>query len=383
MVELLQQRTQPTTLYKVRAHINIDGNEEADYLAKQGLLLEHRKAKHSYEHAHATPFYFQKDDWPSKMDVPDKGPVRNLEKQIKKYDRENNLENMALQTPNICKWTDNEDIDNELSNEFWENPAITDKQKSCLIKFRTGTYMGHARKQMIFGRERFPSITCPICTSQQPDTWLHVLLTCQQQHIHSLRVKRHNKAVWEIRKLLVSSEKSRCFILMNAGTFNDKPLENTVPNWLLPCTCGAQRCHCNSRFRPDILCVKGLPYQNDPPTGIDPNLTIQFIEFTYCNDRFSPETLEAKNNKYNPLIASIIAKGWKVDPLIVITSGARATTHIPSMKLLVDNFNIPMTTIKNTFKNINAIAIQYAMSILLHKRRIENHQPLPVTLDPP
>ena len=97
------------------------------------------------------------------------------------------------------------------------------------------------------------------------DTWLHVLLTCKQQHIHSLHVKRHNKAVWEIRKLLISSEKSRCYILMNVGSFNNAPQENTVPNWLLPCTCGTQRCHFNSRFRPDILCVKGLPYQNDPP----------------------------------------------------------------------------------------------------------------------
>ena len=30
IVELLQQRTQPTTLYKVRAHANIEGNEKAD-----------------------------------------------------------------------------------------------------------------------------------------------------------------------------------------------------------------------------------------------------------------------------------------------------------------------------------------------------------------
>jgi hypothetical protein len=44
---------------------------------------------------------------------------------------------------------------------------------------------------------------------------------------------------------------------------------------------------------------------------------------------------------------------------------------------------IPMVTIKNTFKKINTIAIQYAMSILLHKRRLENHQPLPQNLDPP
>ena len=143
-----------------------------------------------------------------------------------------------------------------------------------------------------------------------------------------------------------------------------------------------QRCHCNSRFRPDILCIKGLPYQNDPPTDIDPNFTIQFIEFTYYNDKFSPETLEAKNNKYGQLIANIVARGWKVDPLIVITAGARATTHIPSMESLKTHFKIPMPIIKNTFKNINTIAIQYAMSILLHKRRIENHQPIPQTLDP-
>jgi hypothetical protein len=170
---------------------------------------------------------------------------------------------------------------------------------------------------------------------------------------------------------------------MNAGTFNNNPQENTVPNWLLPCTCNTQRCHCNARFRPDILCVKGLPYQNDPPIDIDPNLTIQFIEFTYCNDRFSPEAIEAKNNKYKPLIDSIASRGWKIEPLIVITAGARATAHIPSMKILEENLKIPMVTFKNTFKNINTIAIQYAMSILLHKRRIENHQPLPQNLDPP
>jgi hypothetical protein len=147
----------------------------------------------------------------------------------------------------------NADIDKDFSNEFWENPEVTDKKKSCLIKFRTSTYMGNARKQLFFGRQTYPSITCPICNSYELDTWLHVLLNCKQQHIHSLHVKRHNKAVWKIRKLLVSSEKSRCYILMNVGTFNNTPQENTVPNWLLPCTCGTQRCHCNSIFRPDYV----------------------------------------------------------------------------------------------------------------------------------
>jgi hypothetical protein len=268
MVKILQTRTQPITLYKVRAHVNIDGNEKADKLAKEGLELEHRIASHSHEHAHATPYYYQKDVWASMEEVPDKGPVRFLEKQIKKYDRETNLAVMATQTPNTRKWTKNTYIDNELSNDFWANPAITDKQKSCLIKFRTGTYMGNARKQLFFGHQRYPTITCPICNTHEPDTWLHVLLKCKHQHIHSLRVKRHNKAVGEVRKLLISLEKSRCFTLMNAGTFNNNPQENTVPNWLLPCTCNTHKCHCHARFRPDILCVKGLPYHNVPPPVI-------------------------------------------------------------------------------------------------------------------
>ena len=82
MIKILQNRTQPITLYKVRAHVNVDGNEKADKLAKYGLELEYRIATHPYEHAHATPYYYQKYVWASMADVPDKGPIRFLEKQI-------------------------------------------------------------------------------------------------------------------------------------------------------------------------------------------------------------------------------------------------------------------------------------------------------------
>ena len=211
------------------------------------------------------------------------------------------------------------------------------------MKFRTGTYMGNARKEMFFGRQRYPFITCPICNSCEPDTWLHVLLTCKQQLIHSLRVKRHNKAVGEIRKLLISSENPRCFTLMNVGTFNNNPQENTVPPWLLPCTCGQQRCHCNARLKHYLLCIKGLPYQNNPPPSPTANLTIQFIEFTYTNDRFSQEATTNKIHKYQPLIDDIREQGWTVDPLIVITAGARGTTHTPSLNKLSLHSNYQKT----------------------------------------
>ena len=239
MVQLLQNHSQRITLYKVRVHVNIDGNKQADKLTKEGLDLTHRNATHPYEHAHATPYHYQKDKWPSMIDTPNKGPIKLLERQIRKYDIINNLETMAIQTPNICKWTCNENIDVELSNEFWNDPTITDKQKSRIIKICTIIYMGQAKKQTFFGRQIFPTITCLICNSYNFDTWLHVLLTCRQQHIHSLHVKRHNKAIRKIIKLLISSEKSRCYISMNTCNFIDNPQEITIPNWRLLCICGA------------------------------------------------------------------------------------------------------------------------------------------------
>ena len=94
------------------------------------------------------------------------------------------------------------------------------------------------------------------------------------------------------------------------------------------------------------------------------NLTIQFIEFTYCNYRIPDETINRKIEKYQPLIDNIANKGWKVDPLIVIIAGARAATHIPFMDSIETTFEIPKQSIKNTFEAINVIAIQYAMSIV-------------------
>ena len=148
IVEMLKNRTQPTTIHKVKAHINIKGNEQADTLAKNGTKKRYKFASKTYEFAHTTPFYYQKDAWPGPIKRPDKGPVRCLETYIQKHDREKNLEIMARKFPNTSKWTMNQDIDNKLSNKFWSNPEITDPQKTALLKFRTGQYMGNARKQL-------------------------------------------------------------------------------------------------------------------------------------------------------------------------------------------------------------------------------------------
>ena len=141
--------------------------------------------------------------------TPDKEPIRFLEKHLTKYDKNINLELIPTPYPNIAKWIADEKIDNELSNNFWTNKKITDFQKTCLLKPRHGQYMGNAKKQLFFGMVAFPPITCPICNTSDPNTWLHILLKCKHHHIHVIRTKRHNKAIWEVRKFIVASKKSR------------------------------------------------------------------------------------------------------------------------------------------------------------------------------
>ena len=46
------------------------------------------------------------------------------------------------------------------------------------------------------------------------------------------------------------------------------------------------------------------------------------------------------------------------------------------MKALETQLKLHTSQIRHTFQQINIITIQYAHSILIHKRRIENKQPI-------
>ncbi len=57
---MLERRTQPTTIYKVKAHAKIDENEQANQLAKKNTKKKHRFASKSCAFAYTTPYYFRK-----------------------------------------------------------------------------------------------------------------------------------------------------------------------------------------------------------------------------------------------------------------------------------------------------------------------------------
>jgi hypothetical protein len=167
-----------------------------------------------------------------------------------------------------------------------------------------------------------------VLNTQSIDTWSHLLLACTNPNIHKLRIKRHNNTIWEIHKLLLSNKISRYLILINVGKNNNKTQDNIVPDWLLPCSCPNKSCHYNARKNPDILLMINHPYNNPPPMQPTPNITIQFIEFTYSNNRFPPEKVIEKEIKHALLIRDIQNQRWTITPLFVIIARARGAQKI-------------------------------------------------------
>ena len=97
IVTQLQRRIQPLTIYKVRAHSRIQGNEIANELAKNGRHLIHSPPSLRYEHAHSTPYYLHKDEWKGNMArTPYKGPIRHLQRYLIKHTNETYLKDLAI-----------------------------------------------------------------------------------------------------------------------------------------------------------------------------------------------------------------------------------------------------------------------------------------------
>ena len=135
------------------------------------------------------------------------------------------------------------------------------------------------------------------------------------------RIARHNKAVHLITQTLQANKHIWFFTWTNAGKLTNQPLDQTVPKWILKCTCTQETCQCQAKSGSDIMCVIGAPNQTQTIILPSPNYTIQFIKFTYCHDKILEQARTRKHTKYDPLITTLQNNGWKTNTFITITVG--------------------------------------------------------------
>ena len=176
---------------------------------------------------------------------------------------------------------------------------------------------------------------------------------------------------------LQANKNTRFFTLTNAGHLPNHPQEQTIPDWLLQCICTQEPCQCQAKLRPNIMCIIGAPNHIQTPILPSINHTVQFIEFTYCHDRFPEQACTHKHDKYDPLITTLRANGWNTNPLITITARVRGAIHEHPIEQLT-NLKIPKTHIKTLMKNIHQNAIKNLTYMVLNKRKLDNKQnPIP------
>ena len=360
-------------IHKVRAHTGITGNELADALANEGTNLEKPEQTPHIHIARPTPYWLA-----SCPTGTHDGAIRNLRKFITKEHDNRETTIARNKFPYVDKWVSNTQINQKLSNHFWKNDQIPDTQITQTLKFRYAQYMGNHRKN-IFWPLTHLNPNCTLCHRNDRDTWPHLLSTCEHPFLKGLRIARHNKAVHLITQTLQANKHTRFFTRVNAGSINNQPQEQTVPEWLLQCTCSQTPCLCHAKLKPDILCMIGAPNYITPPISPSPSHIVQFIEFTYCHDRFPEQAIARKHSKYDPLNHAIHNNGWKTNPIITITAGVRGAIHEHSIQKLTD-MKIPKPNIKKLMKDIHQNAIKYLTYLVLNKRKLDNKQ---ATVPPP
>jgi hypothetical protein len=132
--------------------------------------------------------------------------------------------------------------------------------------------------------------------------------------------------------------------LSNDNNYHGNHQDNTIPPWILSCTCISTQCECLAKLRPNIVYIQGIAYEQNGRLLPTLDITIQIIEFTFTHDRFLDQAIQTKEDKYNLLVDTIRTQGWNIKPLIVITAWVREAIHTRSIKVLEN----PTSLIKKT-----------------------------------
>ena len=119
------------SIHKVRAHTCIKGNEIADTLANEGNLQEKPTPTPHIHLAHASPYWLA-----SCPTTTHDGSIRNLHTFVTKEHDYRKVGNARIKFPYVDKWLSNTQINQKLSNHFWENKKTTDAQITQTLKFK-------------------------------------------------------------------------------------------------------------------------------------------------------------------------------------------------------------------------------------------------------
>ena len=197
----------------------------------------------------------------------------------------------------------------KISNAFWHMKAVTLKEQTNVLKYRTDTlYNGkHARR---FSGHPGPSL-CPLCGA--PDSTSHTLLRCTHPQINRMNINRHHQALsicgeaiskGDFGSYIVSTDAFHTERLRSLDMEIPNTVHRHIPHWLFP---SRQPPH-TQLSRPDgiiVLPLEGRDSTHHPQDMNPRDRDIHLIELKFCSDTKPEQTLHTAQNQHKHTIESL------------------------------------------------------------------------------
>jgi hypothetical protein len=290
-----------TMLLKVRAHSGINGNEEADKLAKAAANDECTIPEIASPAEHTATFHWK---------TADTGTRLSDAAALLREARAARIARVIAEDPSstAAKWAKNSEADVLLPNfssKFRSARTVPRRVKRTILQLRCGRWIANG---LLHKWKMAPSGRCPHCQARNSDydDGNHTLAECYHTVLKGMRTHRHDAATHIIVDAIAKSHHERPWHLnVSAGRrFQDStaPLTDTIPSWALP----------GNTLRPDLVLILG--WSADMPIPERPTLEIEFIigDVTYGRGYTNTNRIMNKQQKYQQLATALRARGWSV-----------------------------------------------------------------------
>ncbi len=384
IAHLLLARTGSTTMYKVRSHIGIKGNEKADQLAKQATYpgqatdtyrdtLDLGIGRNWLEYKHTrvrvspgTGNCIKVQEWRNVNDlkdhtlriITDAEVERRLTQEGKPHDKRSLY--LTLFQGIMDQGTRGQGIMHKASNAFWTlADNLSQKDIQTALKIRYGVLVTN---RILHRYNPAHTQQCPLCT--EDDSITHAMLQCRHPDIHKLHVARHGTGVYTTATAIKQGTQGGGFLIIDAEGHQTYRL---LPSWLLP---PALQCS-----RPDIVFIPTFnPDQYSPQQLAQLSIntkahhTVHIVEFGYCYDFKIHEAIHLKQLQHRSLVLALRARGWHVKQhqIIVSITGIFPGTTADTLQQL----GLSKTTTNSLLRSLHIHSLRTATSIYRSRQKL-------------
>ena len=325
----LHKRRAPTLLAKVRAHVGIRGNEDADRTAvgaADGKLTKGAKWLDftTPDEHHEGEIWISTDGA-----TPGKDPAAQAREYRKGIRVE---EERAKAHKDYCRMSEIPTVDHKPSNAFAKSTTVTAKDRAWVWKARSNA-VATGRRMKLWGKlPTGETGLCVVC-HQAEDTVGHRLGGCEGEVLAGMHTHRHDAAVKTIVGAVRRAARGGWHTEYNAGKQTDGSTVNMIKDCFLKPRPGCRidgdpRMDAPTeaallKLKPDVITYQGIRpgeldatlarLQRGTARRAPMNIKLQILELGYCNDWKWEEKVEEKAQAYRALVAHMTRMKWRVE----------------------------------------------------------------------